>query len=101
MSEVKMSITARIVLAIGTFLMLLLIAGQVHWAERASAQTVPGATPGAAIVAAATRTPVPAPPTGPAGTTPLYLACACGLVLALLALLLILWRRKKKKEEYG
>ena len=98
MSEVKMSITGRIVLATGTFLMLLLIAGQVQWADRASAQTVPGATPGAAIVAAATRTPAPMPAEAPAGATPVLLVCACGLVLAILALLLILWRRKKKED---
>ena len=99
MSEVKMSITARIVLATGTFLMLLLIAGQVHWAERASAQTVPQEPIGPALAAPATSTPTPVPAEALAGTTPLYLACACGLVLALLALLLILWRRRKKEEE--
>lgn len=99
MYEVKLSIAVRIVLAIGTFLMMLLIAGQVPWAERASAQTVPGATPGAAIVPAAARTPTPVPLAGPAGTTPLLLLCACGLVLAILALILILWRRKKKEDE--
>ena len=100
MSEVKMSITARIVLAIGTFLMLLLIAGQVHWADRASAQTVPEAPIGPALAAPATSTPTPVPAEAPAGMTPVLLVCACGLVLAILALLLILWRRKKKRDEY-